>query len=40
MQLECPMNSVIEFTPHQYGWLQRVYEFSAVGGDHTVTTTA
>ena len=35
------MKTVVEFTPHQYGWLERRYEFTRAGGqDESITSTA
>jgi len=28
----------VEFTPHQYGWLERRYAFTQIGGDDSITS--
>jgi len=34
------MNEVVEFIPHQYGWLERRYSFTLAGGaDESITST-
>ena len=38
--LDFPMNAVIEFTPHQYGWLERRYSFTRAAGDDTITSSS
>ena len=32
LSLDFPMNTVIEFAPHQYGWLETRYVFAQAGG--------
>lgn len=39
IELDFPMNTVIEFTPHQYGWLERRFTFTQIKGDDSITTT-
>lgn len=40
VSLPFPMNTVVEFTPHQYGWLERRYTFPAAPADEVITRSA
>ena len=39
VNLEMPMNTVVEFLPHQYGWLERRYAFTKAKLDDAASST-